>query len=98
MLQSDILKMMVGNNGCTFITDTSEHVVDFAAAIVREDTQVAALEISGTDVLTDSAYADSLNTISGQTLFAGDIIVAPAGEVFSKIQLTSGSIEILNVK
>jgi hypothetical protein len=97
MLQSEILKIMVGGKGCAFITDTTAHTVNFAAAIVREDTQVAALEIDGTDVLTDSAYADSLNTISGQILFTGDILIAPAGTNFTKIQLTSGSVELLNV-
>jgi hypothetical protein len=48
-------------------------------------------------VLTDSAYAKSLNTISGQILFTGDILIAPAGTNFTKIQLTSGSVELLNV-
>jgi len=97
MLQSEFLKILAGGKGCGFISDTTAHTVDFSAAIIREDTQVAALEIDGTDVLTDSAYADSLNTITGQTLFAGDIIISPAGTHFNKIQLTSGSIEILNV-
>lgn len=97
MRQENFLKIMAGGNGVGIIADTNEHVVNFAAAIVREDTVLNALEIDGTDVLTHADYANSLNTLSGQTLFAGDILAAPVDTHFTKVQLTSGSIEILNV-
>jgi len=82
--------ILAGRKGCLLVNDTSEHLVNFEAIIVREDnTQISVLEgrdSSGTIVDLVAAY-----NITSTDLFAGEFIPAKVYPI-TKIQLTSGSV------
>lgn len=80
--------------GCELIADTTTREnKKYFAFIVQEDTVIATLS-GGLDGSIPSPSTNYLTTIglSGKTLKAGALIVAPLNEVFDTLKLTSGSV------
>lgn len=76
--------------GCELIADTNTRTgKDYNAFIVQEDTVIAALSSAGSPATKNYL---TLIGLSGKTLKAGALIVAPLNEVFDTIKLTSGSV------
>lgn len=79
--------------GCEYVGDTDARTSKiYYAFIAQEDTVVATLT-GGLSSTTDNStnYLTSIG-LSGKTLKQGALIVAPEGEVFKSLTLTSGSI------
>lgn len=80
-------------NGCELIDDTGAKTgKEFETIYVREDTIIGTL--TGGDLATTENSTNYLTSIglSGVTLKKDDIIVAPVGQGFKSITLSSGSV------
>jgi hypothetical protein len=73
-------------NGTVVINDATEFVLPMDAYYIAEETVIATLKINTVDMLSDYV------TTPATPIKAGVIISPQRGDVFSSIQLTSGSV------
>lgn len=84
---------LIAGGGCDYIGDTDARTSkQYTSFIAQEDTVVATLT-GGTENSTANGtnYLTNIG-LSSKTLKQGALIVAPIGEVFKSLTLTSGSI------
>lgn len=92
---NDWTKQLMGSNGCNIVDDTSEHTIKADTIVVMTDTVIGTLEVNDVSVLS-STITDGKYNLTGKTLPAGFLITKSKLGAFTKITLTSGSVEIFN--
>lgn len=82
---------MSASGGCQLISTTDAQTGKFyTSLVVQEDTVIATLA-GGAKGSTATNYITVIG-LSGKTLKQGALIIAPDGEFFSSLTLTSGSV------
>lgn len=82
-------KIISGLQGTKVVNDATELTQDFDTIVTLEDTVFASIKIGGIDV------KDEYVTTPANAVKAGAIIRPTQNQVFSGVQLTSGSIAIV---
>ena len=82
-------KIISGLQGTKVVNDATELTQDFDTIVTLEDTVFASIKIGGIDV------KDEYVTTPATAVKAGAIIRPTQNQVFSGVQLTSGSIAIV---
>ena len=82
-------KIISGLQGTKVVNDATELTQDFDTIVTLEDTVFASIKIGGIDV------KDEYVTTPANAVKAGAIIRPTQNQVFSGVQLTSGSISIV---
>lgn len=86
----ELLGELVANKGTFILNNTDEKTGTFDAIVVLEDTVFNAIKINGTDV--KSSYIAA----TGTAVKAGAIITPTGVQKFSAVDLTSGSVALVN--
>lgn len=82
-------EIISGLQGTKVVNDTTELIQNFDTIVTLEDTVFASIKIGGIDV--KGEYV----TTPANTVKAGAIIRPTQNQVFSGVQLTSGSVAIV---
>jgi hypothetical protein len=82
-------KIISGLQGTKVVNDATELTQDFDTIVTLEDTVFTSIKIGGVDV------KDEYVTTPANAVKAGAIIRPTQNQVFSGVQLTSGSIAIV---
>ena len=82
-------EIISGLQGSKVVNDTTELTQDFDTIVTLEDTVFTSIKIGGIDV------KDEYVTTPANAVKAGAIIRPTQNQVFSGVQLTSGSIAIV---
>jgi len=82
-------EIISGLQGTKIVNDTTELTQNFDTIVTLEDTVFASIKIGGVDV------KDEYVTTPANAVKAGAIIRPTQNQVFSGVQLTSGSVAIV---